>query len=347
MNYFEINYPGYKIMQRTEFSKAKIESKFKDIMDNENILDDFKNCILNKMNFFFVNGNKMFLDTKEINKNKLSYLFIPEFEGVGTLSPPINRIPLDQLDTVFIPKNINTLDCGLFRQSQISFMYIPPTVKCMGIGLFEQNHLLHTVICDSESTIPAQCFLNNLNLANITLNDNTRYIFEQAFFNCIRLKHIDLPEDLISIGKLAFAHTGLKEIKFNESLKLIKDNAFLDTKIEKLFIPKNIEKIHSLVFDQCPLTEITFEDITNLELQPEAFKTTNIKTGEKYKYKVYIKEPDKQKAAAWIEKYKYAFNENCIFKIANEETLDVIINKHKRLCGYIGGNNKEDKTEER
>ena len=77
------------------------------------------------------------------------------------------------------------------------------------------------VLPDTVNEIPENCFVSNTSLVEVILGKNTKIIGTSAFYNCQNLYKCVLPE-------------GLTEIQ---------DEAFVDTSIERLILPKSIEKL--------------------------------------------------------------------------------------------------------
>lgn len=69
-------------------------------------------------------------------------------------------------------------------------------------------------------------FMNNTNIASVTLSNNIKSIGANAFNGCLNLTAIELPENVSGIGEYAFANTGLTEIVIPASCTLINGNAF-------------------------------------------------------------------------------------------------------------------------
>lgn len=80
----------------------------------------------------------------------------------------------------------------------------------------------------------------------------TKTISERAFLGCKGLKYVDLPEGLLKIEKEAFCDTGMKKLALPKSLEMIGDSAFLKCReLEYVKIPENVRIIEKWAFHGC------------------------------------------------------------------------------------------------
>ena len=85
-------------------------------------------------------------------------------------------------------------------------------------------------------------------------------IAQCAFTDCQNLTSVTLPDTVLSINKFAFSGCkGLEEIQLPEALKEIDQQAFRDSGISQIEIPKNVTNIGAHAFMDCTsLKRITF-----------------------------------------------------------------------------------------
>ena len=91
----------------------------------------------------------------------------------------------------FLSRNIYVKKCSLKIQSVIS-------------SLVRDNYKLSKIYITQSETIPAECFINNINLKKVFVSKHTKYIKKNAFKNCISLTKIYLPKTLEYIEENAF-----------------------------------------------------------------------------------------------------------------------------------------------
>lgn len=104
--------------------------------------------------------------------------------------------------------------------------------------------------------------LKDKEVSSFTIHKNNTFILN-SFYQCKNLSKLNMPKDLISIGKYAFyGCENLKEIILNDSLLLIDSFAFLDCyNLLKITLPSTINKIKFGSFANClNLREVIFPD---------------------------------------------------------------------------------------
>ena len=120
------------------------------------------------------------------------------------------------------------------------------------------------------NNVPQESFYR-LNIKEIKIPYNIKYIEPEAFSNCEYLEHIILPKSLEEIGDSAFKNCiSLKEINIPDSVISIGDDAFRHTAIEEIKLPK-LNSIGVDCFSLCEnlkriyfnMTKEEVADITN------------------------------------------------------------------------------------
>ena len=90
-------------------------------------------------------------------------------------------------------------------------------------------------------------------ITTCTINENCKFIYDNAFNNCTLLTSITLPDSVISIGKMAFqACIALKNIKLSNNLSYIGESAFkVCRQLTSIVIPTSLTRLDVLVFERC------------------------------------------------------------------------------------------------
>lgn len=333
-----IDYPELKIYQRSSYSKPTADGLFADIIDVNKALYDFNVCNEKCDEIFDICNSKITVNDGKVKELDIKYLFLP---NETVLESNFSRKNYLTSSFVFLPKTLEKINTNLFANAHIPALYIPENIKMIEDEIFE-NSAIEKVIYDANvNYVPKNCFKSDLALNLIVLNDRIETIHALAFANCLNLKNITLPSNLYYIGQSAFYGTQLESISFPQNLHTIDPLAFAYTKLKEVEIPKSVTSIGSHAFLSYTLEKVIINNI-NLELGTEVFYT-------KENLNVVIRENDKEKANAWIKKYKNAFSKDTTFILEEkEETLEEkIINNSKRVCGYVGSGNLSKSNVER
>ena len=141
---------------------------------------------------------------------------------------------------------------------------VPDGVKTICYGAFSSCISLHEIILPETIEIIDNCaFFNCLNLKNINLTSNIRYIGKNAFNNCYNLTEITLPELVDSIETGTFSGcSNLEKINVSDNLKSYGEIAFFGcVKLQNFRFPKSLTTIGCATFTNCQsLTEINIHN---------------------------------------------------------------------------------------
>ncbi len=102
----------------------------------------------------------------------------------------------------------------------------------------------------SSKLTPWYAYLDRIK--TLTVKKGVTTIGDCAFANFIKLSSINLSETVTTIGVNAFWYTGLGDLKLNEGLIKIKENAFTMCKgIKALELPSTLKKMEKSAFESC------------------------------------------------------------------------------------------------
>ncbi|MBQ4598704.1 MAG: leucine-rich repeat protein [Clostridia bacterium] len=94
----------------------------------------------------------------------------------------------------------------------------------------------------------------------VIIEDGVTSIGTAAFYNCSKVKSVQLPESLTDIDSYAFEGcSGLKEVVLPEALACIGTSAFADSGLKSITIPKNLTNIRTGAFRDTKLSSITVD----------------------------------------------------------------------------------------
>ena len=98
------------------------------------------------------------------------------------------------------------------------------------------------VIPSSVKTIKAMAFDFLLSLETLELNEGLETIENMAFWCCRKLKAVNLPSTLVSIGDNAFSSTGIETLVIPNSVVSIGKTAFAScTSLKSVTLPRRFE----------------------------------------------------------------------------------------------------------
>jgi hypothetical protein len=95
-------------------------------------------------------------------------------------------------------------------------------------------------------------FYDCVDLTSISLPEGLKTIGGYAFRGCTSLESVELPEGLETIGEYAFASGGLKSVTIPEGVTTIGDDAFYECiSLESVNLPEDLETIGGATFYTC------------------------------------------------------------------------------------------------
>ncbi len=169
-------------------------------------------------------------------------------------------------------------DDRYIADNQLVSVFLPDTVKIIGKFAFAQNLSLEEInIPSGIKMIPTECFFECESLKEIVLPETVTEIGDMAFkwceklekiemqgvekigiyaFNlCKALSHIGYSDKLKEVGAGSFYSCNLTGTLNLSSVIKIGSNAFDSTKITKVILNDNLEKLEYGVFQSCTLLE--------------------------------------------------------------------------------------------
>ena len=174
------------------------------------------------------------------------------------------------LETAYMGKSMVKIGDDAFNFCEkLKTVSIPTTIKHIGYTAFYG--------CDS---LQYNTYDNALYLGNDTnkyvvlmkpkaddikqclISDSCRIIYNSAFLNCAALDSVSIPSSVWSIGSNAFSNTALRNVVLPKSLTTIETGLFNEcTKLESVVIPASVTSIGNNAFYWCEsLTSVTLPD---------------------------------------------------------------------------------------
>lgn len=159
-----------------------------------------------------------------------------------------------QLTEIILPSSLIAIDNGAFTNSKIKNIDIPAGVVKIGSFAFADCDNLQSISFPSSVSVLGDYLTSDCdNLIAIDLKSSgITELPAYAFFNCMALSSVVLPDNLTTIHDGCFSATStLQSIILPSTLKKIGNKAFQNSGIENIFIPKNVELIGDFAFANC------------------------------------------------------------------------------------------------
>ena len=171
----------------------------------------------------------------------------------------------DNLHEVNIPNTMSLICRNAFDCCQnLQNITIPESLNVIGYKAFVGMSIRTITIPKKVASIKDEAFCGCLNLFEVKFdaNSNLIEIGKNAFYKCISLKLINIPDNVNSIGEGAFKECSqLEEILLPKRLTAIENDLFYHCTSLKIIDIKNnydIKTIGAGAFNNCAITEIIF-----------------------------------------------------------------------------------------
>lgn len=168
---------------------------------------------------------------------------------------------------VIAGRTVTEIGSEAFNGTYLRSIVIPATVKYIGRSAFGVHNgstflaIEEVTILGDQVTIEETAFYSCESLVRVECKGSIKYIGENAFNGCIRLKEFVAPS-IGTIGTSAFAKCKSLSGEFFCGLTdntVIGDGAFAScTSINGLVIPKNVTKIGKNAFNRCKATIMVY-----------------------------------------------------------------------------------------
>lgn len=193
--------------------------------------------------------------------------------------------------------SVTKIGTGAFcRMYGLNYITIPSSVETIGeFAFFNCTGLKKFVFPNGLKSIAKSAFEACHSLEEVQFGSGVEKLGANAFHSC-DIKSVDIPDNVTSIGNLAFAYGGIRSLKIGKGLKNIASGAFKHNyqlssvtlsegtetiekdaflcceNLESIVIPKSVKYIGSRAFRHCiKLSEVTFLN-TDTVIADDAFQ---------------------------------------------------------------------------
>ena len=169
------------------------------------------------------------------------------------------------LESIYIPASIESIGTSVTARSKVvhsgeeATFAINPQSKSLFFdgqgGLYRREddgiHFIQLIDRDVEeyTVFPGTCYIDEYafayhdHITHVTLPESVLEVRQKAFRVCSRLKSVDIPESLVSIGKEAFIDTMLESLYLPAGLSQISDDAFITVGAHRMGEPPSLRTI--------------------------------------------------------------------------------------------------------
>lgn len=166
------------------------------------------------------------------------------------------------LQEVYLGKALKGVDCKCFEKcwslKDIKFAETQDNESfVLGLACFKQCYSLTTIeLPDYVTDINGEVFMNCANLKGINLNQ-VRTLGDKAFYKCINLERVKIPNSVLKVGSNCFAHSGLQKVKFKCSQIRTLREVFKGCKeLYEVSLPKYVEDMTGCFIGCTNLSEV-------------------------------------------------------------------------------------------
>lgn len=222
------------------------------------------------------------------------------------------------LTSITIPDSVTAIENFAFAGTGLTSVTIPDSVTYIGLSAFGGcTKLKNITIPDSITTFAGAfygcdslkynqydnaLYLGNAdnpylilvkaihnNITSCVINENTRFLQQDAFYNCTKLTSITIPDSVTSLNRSLFDFSGLTSITIGNGITTIPYGAFVDCpNLTSITIPESVTVIGTNVFIRCDRcktinykgTQAQWEAIENSSLYHKGYTINYNYTGD-------------------------------------------------------------------
>ncbi|MDO4880535.1 MAG: leucine-rich repeat domain-containing protein [Capnocytophaga sp.] len=149
------------------------------------------------------------------------------------------------------------------RKRALTKIILGENVAEIGTTAFEQDYFLKTVEFNPSNNlriIGEEAFFRCINLKEMILPQGLTALAKMAFNECEKLEKVVVPSTCADVGNGAFfACKELKEVTFEDGVQRIFGDVFQKcTVLEKVTFPKSLNRIGTSLFKESGVKEVTF-----------------------------------------------------------------------------------------
>ena len=173
------------------------------------------------------------------------------------------------IESVVLPTGNTEVPINAFAgASNLTEIDIPSNYTKIGACAFYNSGVVWAEISKNMETVEPYAFLSS-QLTDLVFEKGLTHLNfgTGAFSGISTLKHVVLPEGVLSLGNALFRRcTALESVRLPSTLTYIGEYCFSQTALSQITIPKGVERIDAGAFANC--TNLTDVYVTNTERAP-------------------------------------------------------------------------------
>jgi hypothetical protein len=160
-----------------------------------------------------------------------------------------------------VPAGIETIAWDAFRKTQIERVHLPFSLRLIQQSAFADcTELTEVAIPRNVHTVESFAFYGCTKLQDLHLSPSMNQIHSHCFKNCTALEYVRIPGNIRTIGKEAFAGSGLKTLVLEEGVETICQGAFRNTPLTTVYLPESLRNIEKNAFAGCQKLKVCYAD---------------------------------------------------------------------------------------
>ncbi len=164
------------------------------------------------------------------------------------------------LENVIIGKNVKNIgDSAFYQCSSLINITIPDTITSIGQNAFSQTGLYNDSSNWDNNVFYVENYLikakQNI-MGEYLIKKGTKVIADYAFYNCVNLTNIEIPNSVTNIGYSAFMYCSIDNLSIPDSVVSIDAKAFaLCSNLTSIELSSNLINIGGATFYRCSKIE--------------------------------------------------------------------------------------------
>lgn len=230
----------------SETDKTCKISKVKQSNVKDNILRIPDYIIKNRQKYKVIGNNKNIIEgTIETKKIVIPETYTGDFEIIGTLG----NTEIKSVKEVYIYNGCKELSYGLFSgYNNLERIHLPNTlVKIGGAAFWDCKKLKEIKLPECINEIGDQAFIA-CGITEITIPPSVTKVGAQLFQNCHSLKKVTFQNELLTLPKGTFLQSAVEIIQFPKNIEELAESSLSYMSLKEIDLPNTIQKIGNNAF---------------------------------------------------------------------------------------------------